>query len=158
PRRGYRVAPGSGDTPGTLDDPLALGPLLATGFSSYLNSELALQTPMFQVVGGTDGLARAMAARVKALTLGARVTALAQREHGVRVRYEVAGRPRELDADYAISTLPLPLLREIELDVPAETKQALAGVNLASAGKIGLQFKRRFWEEDEGIYGGISRT
>ena len=158
PRRGYRVAPGAGDTPGVVDDPLALGPLLATGFSSYLNSELVLQTPMFQVVGGTDGLAKALAARVKALTLGARVTAVAQREHGVRVRYEVAGRPHELDADYAISTLPLPLLREIELDVPAEAKQAIAAVNLASAGKIGLQFKRRFWEEDEGIYGGISRT
>ena len=113
---------------------------------------------MFQVVGGTDGLSKAMAARVKALTLGARVTAVAQREHGVRVRYEADGRPRELDADFAISTLPLPLLREIELDVPAETKQAIAAVNLASAGKIGLQFKRRFWEEDEGIYGGISRT
>ena len=158
PRRGYQVAPGPGDTPGVVEDPLALGPLLATGFSAYLNSELVLQTPMFQVVGGTDGLSKAMAARVKALTLGARVTAVAQREHGVRVRYEVDGRPRELDADFAISTLPLPLLREIDLDVPAETKQAIAAVSLASAGKIGLQFKRRFWEEDEGIYGGISRT
>ena len=28
----------------------------------------------------------------------------------------------------------------------------------ASAVKIGLQFKRRFWEEDEAIYGGISYT
>ncbi len=24
--------------------------------------------------------------------------------------------------------------------------------------KVGLQFKRRFWEEDEAIYGGISYT
>ena len=28
----------------------------------------------------------------------------------------------------------------------------------AATGKIGLQFKRRFWEEDDGIYGGASRT
>ena len=27
-----------------------------------------------------------------------------------------------------------------------------------SAFKVGLQFKRRFWEEDDGIYGGISYT
>src|SRR6185437_12667166 len=27
-----------------------------------------------------------------------------------------------------------------------------------STGKIGLQFKRRFWEEDEGVYGGITHT
>jgi monoamine oxidase len=158
PRRGYRTMPGAADAAGALDDPLALSPLLATGFGSYLNSELVLQTPMFQVVGGTDGLSRAMAARVRALTLGATVTAIAQREHGIRVRYEHEGRPRELEADFAISTLPLPLLSAIDLDVPAATKQAIAAIGCAPAGKIGLQFKRRFWEEDDGIYGGISRT
>jgi monoamine oxidase len=31
-------------------------------------------------------------------------------------------------------------------------------VPYASAVKVGLQFKRRFWEEDEAIYGGISYT
>jgi monoamine oxidase len=158
PRRGYRIAPGAAGTAGVLDDPMALGPLLATGFGAYLNSELVLQTPMFQVVGGTDAIAKAMAARVPRLTLGARVTGFAQPGRGVRVRYELSGRPRELEADYAISTLPLTLLREIELDVPAAAKQAVAAVSYAPAGKIGLQFKRRFWEEDEGIYGGISRT
>jgi len=158
PRRGYKTMPGPADAAGVLDDPLALGPLLATGFGAYMNSELVLQTPMFQVIGGTDGLAKALAAKVPSLTLGARVTAVTQRERGVRVRYEHDGRPRELEADYAISTLPLPLLREIDLDVPAGTKQAIAAVAYAPAGKIGLQFKRRFWEEDEGIYGGISRT
>ena len=157
-RRGYKTMPGAADAAGALDDPLALGPLLATGFGAYLNSELVLQTPMFQVVGGTDGLATAMAARVKSLTLGARVTAVTQREHGIRIRYEHDGTPRQLEADYAISTLPLPLLSKIDLDVSAEARQAVGAINCASAGKIGLQFKRRFWEEDEGIYGGISRT
>ena len=33
-----------------------------------------------------------------------------------------------------------------------------AAVNYSSAGKIGLQFSRRFWEEDDGIFGGITRT
>ena len=37
-------------------------------------------------------------------------------------------------------------------------KAAIEAVPYASAVKIGLQFKRRFWEEDEGIYGGISFT
>jgi monoamine oxidase len=31
-------------------------------------------------------------------------------------------------------------------------------VPYASAVKVGLQFKRRFWEQDEAIYGGISHT
>jgi monoamine oxidase len=158
PRRGHRVPPGAGDAAGVLDDPLGLGPLLATGFGAYLSSELVLQTPMFQVVGGTDAIATAMAARVKRLTLGARVTALIQPEHGVRVRYEHHGAACELVADYAISTLPLPILGAIDLDVAPATKQAVASIAYASAGKIGLQFKRRFWEQDDGIFGGISRT
>ena len=35
---------------------------------------------------------------------------------------------------------------------------AIAAVPYAAAIKVGLQFKRRFWEEDDRIYGGISYT
>ena len=37
-------------------------------------------------------------------------------------------------------------------------KSAIDAVPYAGAVKIGLQFKRRFWEEDDAIYGGISYT
>ena len=37
-------------------------------------------------------------------------------------------------------------------------KAAIDAVPYAAAVKVGLQFKRRFWEEDERIYGGISYT
>ena len=37
-------------------------------------------------------------------------------------------------------------------------KAAIDAVPYASAVKVGLQFKRRFWEEDEVINGGISYT
>jgi monoamine oxidase len=35
---------------------------------------------------------------------------------------------------------------------------AINAVPYGAAAKIGLQFKRRFWEEDEQIYGGIAYT
>jgi monoamine oxidase len=35
---------------------------------------------------------------------------------------------------------------------------AISAVPYASSVKVGLQFKRRFWEEDDRIYGGISYT
>jgi monoamine oxidase len=35
---------------------------------------------------------------------------------------------------------------------------AISAVPYAAAIKVGLQFKRRFWEEDEHIYGGITYT
>ncbi len=37
-------------------------------------------------------------------------------------------------------------------------KAAIDAVPYASAVKFGLQFSRRFWEEDEHIFGGISYT
>jgi monoamine oxidase len=43
-------------------------------------------------------------------------------------------------------------------DFDSNLRAAIAAVPYASAGKIGLQFSRRFWEEDDSIYGGISKT
>jgi monoamine oxidase len=37
-------------------------------------------------------------------------------------------------------------------------KQAIAAVPYGASVKVGLEFKRRFWEEDERIYGGITQT
>jgi monoamine oxidase len=44
------------------------------------------------------------------------------------------------------------------MNVGTPLASAIAAVPYASAVKVGLQFKRRFWEEDEHIYGGITYT
>jgi monoamine oxidase len=44
------------------------------------------------------------------------------------------------------------------MNVGAPMAAAIAAVPYAAAVKIGLQFRRRFWETDEAIYGGISYT
>ena len=44
------------------------------------------------------------------------------------------------------------------MNVGPDLSAAIRAVPYASAIKVGLQFKRRFWEEDEHIYGGISYT
>ena len=64
----------------------------------------------------------------------------------------------ETEAHYAIYTLPLTILRNISVDVTPAMRDAFRDVNYMPVGKMGLQFKRRFWEEDEGIYSGITRT
>ena len=68
------------------------------------------------------------------------------------------GQPRRIDADYCISTIPLPVLTDIEKDVSQPVQAAIAAAGYDGAGKIGLQFKRRFWEQDDEIYGGRSWT
>ncbi len=50
------------------------------------------------------------------------------------------------------------MLSQIPTQVGPKMKAAIDAVPYASSVKVGLQFKRRFWEEDEHIFGGISYT
>ena len=50
------------------------------------------------------------------------------------------------------------MLARLQTDLSPELRRAVGSATYAAAGKIGLQFKRRFWEEDDGIYGGATRT
>jgi monoamine oxidase len=159
PRRGYAVAPGAGDAAGRMDDPLGLIELVRSSFGPHLTTELALQMPMFQAVGGMDRIAAALASRVTHVTLGADVQAIEQPADRVRVRYrDASGVARQTEGTFAICALPLTVLRDLTLDVAPAMRHAIGAVGYSSAGKIGLQFKRRFWEEDEGIFGGITKT
>lgn len=70
-----------------------------------------------------------------------------------------SGEIKELHGDYMVCTIPLSVLKDIPADFSPPFKDAiLAGSNYASVGKGGLQFKRRFWEEDDWIYGGLTIT
>jgi monoamine oxidase len=57
-----------------------------------------------------------------------------------------------------LCTIPLSVLSQIDIQVGAEMQAAINAVPYGSSIKVGLQFKRRFWEEDEHIYGGITYT
>jgi monoamine oxidase len=140
--------------------PLPLGELLGSRTPYYLDLGFQYQQSMLQVVGGTDRLPRALAARVgDRVIYRAAVREVRQSEHGVSVVYlDGTGRPRRVEADYCVAAIPLTMLATIEADLPAEFVRAAAAVPYAAAGKMGLQFKRRFWEEDDQIFGGASKT
>jgi len=157
-RRGYRVYPGAGENGGIPTDAVTLAQLIHGNFGGSLNSDLLLQNPMFQIVGGTDRLAAALAARVKNVKLGAEVKAIEQPDGRIRVRYKDASGEHQTEAAFCVCTLGLSLLKDVTLDVSPELSTAIKSVGYASAGKIGIQFKRRFWEEDEGIFNGVTRT
>jgi monoamine oxidase len=57
-----------------------------------------------------------------------------------------------------LCTIPLPILAQIPINVGQAMASAISAVPYAAAIKAGLQFKRRFWEEDEKIFGGITYT
>jgi len=122
-----------------------------------------LQSPLFQPAGGMDAMPKAFARELRDIVrLNARVVAIDQDERGVRVAYEDltdGGRRRTTTAEFCVCTIPLSILSQIDLKVSLPMKDgidALAGY--VSSFKAGLQFKRRFWEQDEAIYGGFSHT
>lgn len=162
--RGYAVGPGGGlgaaPEPGA---PIALADILTSRLWRYLQN-FALhefQTTMFQPVGGMDMIGKAFAREVGDLIrYDAKVTRIQQSDRGVTVTFVdgQGGAEQQATADWCLCTIPLSILSQIPIDVGPRMKAAIGAVPYVSSVKIGLQFKRRFWEEDEAIYGGISYT
>ncbi len=105
----------------------------------------------YRIRGGNDRLASAFADRLRdSLVLEAPVESVHSRKSGVRV---VAGREK-VDADYCIVAAPLPAVRRVELDMdlPAVAREAIARVRYGDVTKTALQYESRFWT-DEGYSG-----
>jgi len=160
PQRQYRGSSRRGpDDQGRPTAPLALGEVLGIP-DFYVQTDWFSQPTMMQVVGGMDRLPAALATRLgNRITYRAAVREIRQSERGVWVIHADAdGRPRRVDADYCVCTIPLPVLSGLEKDLSQPVQAAIAAARYDGAGKIGLQFKRRFWEQDDEIYGGRSWT
>jgi monoamine oxidase len=140
--------------------PLSLHDLLGGNFNFQLGIDWDSQPTMMQVAGGMDRLPAALASRLgNRIVYGAAVREIRQNERGVWVGYaDRDGRQRRVDADYCVSTIPLPVLAGVTKDLSQAVQAAIAASTYDGAGKIGLQFRRRFWEEDDRIFGGRTWT
>jgi monoamine oxidase len=163
--RGYDRPPGGGvngaPTPSALlDFHDVLDPQVWTAMAFFMNHEM--QTTMFQPVGGMGMIGQAFARQVKPLiTHNAKVTKIVQDKAGVTVTYKdtgPAGAVAQARADFCVCTIPLGVLNQIDNNLSPELQAAVSAVPYSNAVKIGLEFKRRFWEEDAHIYGGHSFT
>ena len=164
-RRGYTTEPGVAEQASAPTVPLDLETLVKAGYGfSNLPSDIYNQQPtMLTPAGGIDKIPYAFAERLggvvryRAEVREVRRTA----DGGVRVAYADGangGAMREATADFCVCALPPPILARLPADFSKEASDALKLMQPGASGKIGLQFKRRFWEEDDGIYGGVSRT
>ena len=150
----------SGYDPAQRSAPLPLRDLLGANFDFALGIDWDSQPAMMQVAGGMDRLPAALAARLgNRITYRAAVREVRQSERGAWVIYaDRDGQPRRVDADYCVCTIPLPVLSGLQKDLSQPVQSAIAAATYDGAGKIGLQFGRRFWEADDEIYGGRSWT
>ncbi|MGY6770301.1 flavin monoamine oxidase family protein [Komagataeibacter sp. NFXK3] len=163
--RGYEKAQGGGlNGEPVPSDPFDRKDVLASGLWTWMafHERLEMQTTMFQPVGGMDMIGKGFNRQVHDLiTLNCKVTSIHQDDKGVSVTYNDmnhGGAVREAKADYCVCTIPLPVLSQLDVQVSAPLKAAIMAVPYGSSVKLGLEFKRRFWEEEDQIYGGISFT
>jgi monoamine oxidase len=116
---------------------------------------------LVELVGGADRLPNAFLPELRAnIRFGAKMTALDQSPDDVTVHYRTRSGRFSVSGDYCILTLPFPVMRHIEILKPFSLakQRAIRQVHYDASTKVLLQCRRRFWEEDEGIYGGGTVT
>jgi len=127
-------------------------------FRSVPATDGTAAAPIFQPIGGMDqfpkGLARAIGAQK--ITMGAEVLSVHQDENGVKVAVldTKSGKKSELSADFVALCLPMPIIAKLDVNFSPEMMAGVKAVSTSNSAKMGLQMKRRFWEEDDQIFGG----
>lgn len=162
-RRGYSTDPGAAGTPGVVRGSVpSLSDVLSTGVGRYFSFEFDydMAMMMFQPVGGMDQIPKALTRAIgsRRVRTGAVVGGITDTAHGVTVTYTQDGREHAIDADYCIAALPPHILAATPHNLGSAVQGALQAVTPVSAGKIGLEYRSRWWEEKLRIYGGITET
>lgn len=162
--RGFELPPGGGvngaPKPSDLlpfDEVVKSG--IASNMAFFMNDEF--QTTMFQPVGGMGKIGEGFARQVgRLVTYNAKVTKLTQDKTGVSVSYTdtLKGTAATAKADFCVCTIPLTVLSQIETNLSEKKQAAISAVPYSNSVKIGLEMRRRFWEEDQDIFGGHSFT
>jgi monoamine oxidase len=161
--RGYTSDPGAGTDAGTmLGAPPALADVFASNVGRYFSFEFGYDQAMlmFQPVGGMDQIPQALTRAIGAhkVQLGAAVTQITDSDDGVTVTYTQKGRERQLSADFCVAAMPPHLTAKIPHNLGDAVTAALASFRVTNVGKIGLEYKSRWWETDYKIFGGITET
>jgi monoamine oxidase len=159
-RSGFKVAPGAGTEPPVAIDPLPMHSLLDADLWNGLLSEDAIdwQATMFQPVGGMDNIPLAFAKHLPGvIRYEAVVKKIRHDGSSVTVSYldGKSGKTETVKADYCISNIPFPVLRSVDADFSPDVQKVIDGSAFDASSKISWE-SRRFWEQDDNVYGGIS--
>ena len=116
-----------------------------------------------EIVGGTDRLASSFAAKLHVKPkLGCEVVRLTQQPERRRAAaiYRGRGVEKRVEGDFVLCTLPLPVLTRVvvEPELSGPKWRAIRELNYDSSTKVLLVCDRRFWEADDGIFGGGTYT
>jgi monoamine oxidase len=82
-------------------------------------------------------------------------------EHRQGLNVSVEGELKPRFYTHVISTVPLACLRMVDMEeckLSYALREALRGLHYKPSVKVGIRFQRRWWEEDLGHFGGVSKT
>jgi monoamine oxidase len=129
-------------------------------FRFYQSLEYEWQPTLFQPVGGMDKIVDGFVRKIGSLIeYDTKVLDIAISNTGVSVVVEKSGVRTTIKADYCISNIPLPLLKNIPNNFDPVFDAAVKLCKYDPTCKLGWQANNRFWESDKNqIYGGISYT
>jgi monoamine oxidase len=159
-RSGYKVMPGAGEKAGEVRGPLDMRALLDANLWDGImyEEQFPWQATMFQPVGGMDRIPAAFEKRVAhMIRFQCAVQQIRKSPGGVRVAYRDAktGSDHSIEAHYCICALPFSILKDLDADLSPDLMRIIKATTYDDAYKIAWE-SRRFWEQDDSIYGGIS--
>lgn len=162
-RAGYSEPPGTALQFGKIREPLPLAELLKADFWQFKASfgeGFDQASTMLQPVGGMDQIPKAFAKRLaKVIRYDTVVDEIRKTAKGAKVVCRQGGRAATtIESDFIICTLPLSVLKNVPNDLVPSYQKAIADCAYATPSKIAFYAPRRFWEEDNSIYGGMSWT
>jgi monoamine oxidase len=139
--------------------------LLPNAATEYLREELLeVWTQGFdELIGGMDRLPAAFAERLHSKPCkGCEVIRLEQDASQGRASaiYQENGKEGRAEGDFILCTLPLPVLNRLEIRPPFSwpKQRAIRQLHYDSATKVLAVARRRFWEQEDGIFGGGTYT
>lgn len=115
-----------------------------------------------EIVGGNDLLPSGLFNRIKNkvnIIQGAEVTAVRKSKQGLTTHYVTSDKTQHIkQSHWVISTVPLGVMTKIDLVdvISPEKARAIRQISYDSSTKIIVKTKNRFWELEDGIYGGGS--
>lgn len=159
-RSGFDIEPGGYARFGVPRKPLPLSEALLPANGSIIPHVFetieVMQPTLLQPVGGMDRIAHALFEQIKpAVRFNTPVTAIRRAGDGVRIEHGPG--QQATHADYAVVTLPVPLLERVGNDFSPAKKAALKDVQYLKSVKVAFE-SPRFWETDDDIYGGLAWT
>jgi monoamine oxidase len=139
------------------------GDRIASGVGQRFSFEFSYDQAMlmFQPVGGVDAIPKAFADAIgrHRISLRSKVTKITDLAHGVEVEYlDKNGKTQTIKAGFCVAAMPPHILAKTPHNLGPDVQTTLSMPTVTSSGKIGLEYRRRWWETDENIYGGMTNT